>query len=57
MLIAEMKQNRPQDAEGVEKVVDHLLTLPAMQAPDAYEKFMESYRQSIAERNARGISA
>lgn len=48
IIIAEMKQHRPQDADKAEEIVDHLFTMPQIKTEEDARVFLEKYREAIA---------
>lgn len=48
IIIAEMKQHRPQDAHKVEAIVNRLFTMPQMKTEDDARIFLEKYREAVS---------
>lgn len=48
IIIAEMKQHRPQDAHAVEAIVDHLFNMPQIKTEDDARIFLEKYREAVS---------
>jgi len=57
IIIADIREHHPDNADKADAIVNRLLDMPQMQSDDNVIQFINSYRRAIERRNSAATSA